>query len=82
MLDEKIESHKQVDATGLSCPMPLLKTKALSEMKPGEILEILSSDPGSKKDIPEFGNKKGNVFLGDISYGNGVTKYYIQKGTN
>jgi tRNA 2-thiouridine synthesizing protein A len=76
-----IISKQIIDATGLSCPLPLLRTKkALSHMDVGEILEVLSSDPGSQKDIPNYCEKKGNIFLGSVPCENGVIKFYIQKG--
>lgn len=78
---EQIAPDKKLDTTGLSCPMPLLKTKkTLSQMTSGEILEVVSSDPGSQKDIPKFGNKGGNTYLGHLSGDNGLHKYYIRKG--
>ena len=78
---EDIKSDNMVDTRGLTCPMPLLKTKkALKSMAPGEILEILGTDPGSKKDIPDFGNKGGNQFLGMLDVSEGHTRYFIKKG--
>ena len=78
---EDIKSDNMVDTRGLTCPMPLLKTKkALKRMAPGEILEILGTDPGSKKDIPDFGNKGGNQFLGMMDVAEGHTRYFIKKG--
>jgi tRNA 2-thiouridine synthesizing protein A len=78
---EDIKSDNMVDTRGLTCPMPLLKTKkALKSMAPGEILEVLGTDPGSKKDIPDFGNKGGNQFLGMLDVAEGHTKYFIKKG--
>lgn len=70
-----------LDTRGLSCPMPLLKTKKiLSAMAPGEILEVLATDPGSQKDIPKFGNKGENAFLGMVNGDHGEYKFYIRKG--
>lgn len=70
-----------LDTTGLSCPMPLLKTKkALSAMAKGEILEVIATDPGSQKDIPKFGDKGQNTFLGMADGGDGVFRFYIRKG--
>lgn len=70
-----------LDTCGLTCPMPLLKTKkTLKGMKSGEVLEILGNDPGSKNDIPGWGNKGGNQFLGMADIENGVTRYFIKKG--
>ena len=78
---EDLIPEKIVDTTGLSCPMPLLKTKkALSGMASGEIVEVISSDPGSQKDIPKFGDKGGNTYLGNLHADNGTIKYYIRKG--
>ncbi|SFR48174.1 TusA-related sulfurtransferase [Marinobacter daqiaonensis] len=44
-----------LDATGLRCPMPLLKAKLeLGSMTPGQELEVLATDPGSARDIPAW----------------------------
>jgi tRNA 2-thiouridine synthesizing protein A len=78
---QDIVSQKKLDATGLSCPLPLLRTKkALASMEIGEILEVLSSDPGSQKDIPNYCEKNGNIVLGCLPNGNGIIKFFIKKG--
>lgn len=78
---DMIEADVVLDTTGLSCPMPLLKTKkTLSSMASGEILEIISTDPGSQRDIPKFGDKGQNEFIGMIDCNGGTFKYYIRKG--
>jgi tRNA 2-thiouridine synthesizing protein A len=78
---DSIQADKLLDTRGLSCPMPLLKTKkTLKDMKTGQILEILGTDPGSKNDIPDFGSKGGNAFLGMMDDSAGFTRYYIKKG--
>jgi tRNA 2-thiouridine synthesizing protein A len=70
-----------LDACGLSCPMPLLKTKkTLNGMESGQVLEIRGTDPGSKNDIPHWGNKGGNEFLGLVDDPQGYTRYFIRKG--
>jgi len=47
--------HKTVDARGLSCPMPIVKSlKAIKTIKVNQVLEILTTDPGSKTDIPTW----------------------------
>ncbi len=77
----QIKADSTLDTRGLSCPMPLLKTKkALKQMSSGQILEILGTDPGSKNDIPDFGNKGGNQFLGFVDDPEGFTRYFIKKG--
>lgn len=78
---ESIQVNSVLDTRGLACPMPLLKTKkALKGLAVGAILEILGTDPGSKNDIPDFGNKHGNKFLGLLDDPAGHTRYFIQKG--
>lgn len=45
--------NKTVDARGLNCPMPITKSmQAIKKIRVGQVLEILTTDPGSKKDIP------------------------------
>jgi tRNA 2-thiouridine synthesizing protein A len=76
-----IEAYSVLDARGLTCPMPLLKTKkTLKDVPTGEVLEIWGTDPGSKNDIPHFGAKKGNAFLGFVDDEQGYTRYFIRKG--
>lgn len=69
----------KLDTRGLSCPMPLLKTtKAMKDMQHGEIIEVLGTDPGSKKDLPKFANKSGNEWLGVVD-DDGFYRYYLKK---
>ena len=76
-----VEPDQVLDTKGLTCPMPLLKTKkTLKGMAAGQILEIQGTDPGSKNDIPDFGNKGGNEFLGFLDEPRGYTRYFIKKG--
>ena len=81
METEVMQSDEVLDARGLSCPMPLLKTKkALKNLKAGQILEIWGTDPGSKNDIPDFCKKGGNELLEMIDDPEGYTRYFIRKG--
>jgi len=49
------EADEVIDTTGLSCPLPVLKSKkALKGLEVGKVLKIISSDVGSKKDIPAW----------------------------
>ena len=78
---DKIVPDIILDTTGLSCPLPVLKTKkTLSRMVAGEVVEVRSSDPGSQKDIPNLGDKNGNTYLGSLAVDSTVFKYYIRKG--
>ena len=62
-----IKSANAVDARGSACPGPLLEAKkAIARVKVGEVLEVLSSDPGTKQDIPLWAQKVGHEFLGSL----------------
>ncbi|NWF94571.1 MAG: sulfurtransferase TusA family protein [Candidatus Thorarchaeota archaeon] len=52
------------DASGLRCPMPILKTKKEIELvKVGEILKVIATDVGTKKDFPAWAERTGNQIL-------------------
>jgi tRNA 2-thiouridine synthesizing protein A len=54
-----------VDARGSACPGPLMEAKkAIGKVKVGEVLEVLSNDPGTKDDIPLWAKKVGHEFMG------------------
>ena len=75
---ENIIPDETLDCIGLSCPMPLLKTKkAIKGLKSGQIIEIISSDPGTKNDLPGFARKAGHEYLGEKAE-EGSTKFYIK----
>jgi tRNA 2-thiouridine synthesizing protein A len=77
---ENIKVDKLVDCRGLSCPMPILRVKKeLKGMKKGEVVELWSTDPGSKKDMPDFAKKQGEEFLGYVDEA-GYTRYLIKNG--
>ncbi len=76
---KNLKTDKVVDARGSACPGPLMATKkAIGEMKSGEIIEVLSSDPGTKRDVPKWAVKKGFEYLGDILE-DGYFRLYIKK---
>ncbi len=55
---------RELDARGLNCPLPILRTKkTLAEMASGEVLHILTTDPGSVKDFQAFAKQTGNELL-------------------
>jgi tRNA 2-thiouridine synthesizing protein A len=59
-----MEFSKEFDASGLSCPLPIVKTKkALSSMTSGEVLRVISTDPGSVCDMAAFAEQTGNTLL-------------------
>jgi len=72
--------NKTVDARGTACPGPLLEAKkAIGTINSGEIMEILSADEGTKRDIPKWANKKGHEYLGTVEE-SGYFKIYLKKG--
>lgn len=56
---------KELDARGLKCPLPILRTKkALVELHSGQVLRILATDPGAVQDFAAFSRQTGNELLG------------------
>ncbi len=75
-----MDTHKELDARGLTCPLPILKAKrALSEMHSGEVLKVLATDPGSVRDFQAFARQTGNDLVdqqaSDVSGQNEYTHY-------
>jgi len=59
-----VNFDKELDARGLSCPLPILKTKkSLNELTSGQVLKIVATDPGSVKDFDAFANQTGHALL-------------------
>ncbi len=59
-----MEAQKELDTRGLNCPLPILKAKkALADMRSGEILRIVATDPGSMRDFQAFARQTGNELL-------------------
>lgn len=68
-----------LDASGLACPMPLLKTKlALARMQSGQTLQVTATDPGSWRDIPAYLELSGNRLLSARQH-DGLYDYRIEK---
>ena len=58
------QTTKELDTRGLNCPLPILKAKkALAEMASGELLKVLSTDPGSTRDFQAFAKQTGNELI-------------------
>lgn len=69
-----------LDAQGLNCPLPILKTKkAIKDIDSGQTLEVLSTDPGSVADFASFCKTTGNELLESGEDG-GVYRFIIKKG--
>ena len=75
-----MEFNKELDARGLNCPLPILRAKkALAEVASGEILKILSTDPGSVKDFAAFAKQTGNELLSTAEAGGEFTFFMKKK---
>ncbi|HEY6095252.1 MAG TPA: sulfurtransferase TusA family protein [Gallionellaceae bacterium] len=70
---------KELDARGLNCPLPILKTKkSLADMSTGQVLKVISTDAGSVKDMQAFANQTGNVLVSQSEV-NGEYVFFMQK---
>jgi tRNA 2-thiouridine synthesizing protein A len=69
-----------LDAKGLACPMPIVKTrKAIKEIKTGQILEVQTTDKGAKIDLTAWAKSTGHELL-ESKEENDVFKFWIKKG--
>jgi len=68
-----------VDARGSFCPGPLMELiRAVKEAQIGEVIEVLSSDQGSKRDIPLWVSKAGHILL-SVAEKEGYTSFLVKK---
>jgi tRNA 2-thiouridine synthesizing protein A len=75
-----MEFDKELDARGLNCPLPILRAKkALAEVTSGQVLKILSTDPGSVKDFAAFAKQTGNELLSTAEAGGEFTFFMKKK---
>jgi TusA-related sulfurtransferase len=75
----QVKVDKSVDARGTSCPGPLLAAKkAIGQIDKGQVMEVLSADEGTRRDIPKWCNKKGFEYLGTIE-DSGYFKIILRK---
>lgn len=73
--------NKVLDAKGLSCPMPIVKTKKeMTALEPGQVMEVQATDKGSTADIKAWAQSTGNHYLGTVEDGD-TLKHYLRKAT-
>ena len=76
---DEIAVAKQIDARGSFCPGPLLELiRGVKSVAVGDVVAVLSSDPGSIKDIPLWVQKAGHEFLGGFQEA-GYTRFLVRK---
>ncbi len=74
-----IAVDQTLDAKGLSCPLPILKTKkAVEALSRGQVLKVMTTDPGSKNDMASWAKRTGNELLKQEESSGSFT-FYIKK---
>ena len=74
-----LEIDQHVDARGLSCPMPIVKTaQAMKTLASGQLLEVLATDPGSTKDLEAWSKTTGNPLV-EAGVDGSVYRFVLQK---
>jgi tRNA 2-thiouridine synthesizing protein A len=70
---------KTLDCKGLSCPLPIAKTaQAMRDLRPGELLEVLATDPGSVPDFGAWSTTTGNQIV-EQTQADGVFRFLLRK---
>ncbi|USK56710.1 sulfurtransferase TusA family protein [Cytobacillus solani] len=79
---ETIKANVRLDAKGLACPMPIVKTKkAMNELEVGLVLEVQATDKGSIADLKAWAESSGHQYLGTLEEGD-VLKHYLRKSSS
>jgi tRNA 2-thiouridine synthesizing protein A len=79
MTQTHIHVDAELDARGLLCPMPIVKTaKAMKELAPGQVLKLVATDRGSLADVPAWAEQTGNELVAQHDDGSEFT-FYLRK---
>ncbi len=79
---KNLKANVTLDAKGLACPMPIVKTKkAMTGLEAGQVLEVQATDKGSKADIKAWAESTGHQYLGTLEEGD-VLKHYLRKSSS
>jgi len=74
-----IEFDLEVDAIGMNCPLPILRTKkALATMQSGQVLKVKATDSGAANDFPAFAKQTGNELLSSTTEGD-VLVFFLKR---
>jgi rhodanese-related sulfurtransferase/TusA-related sulfurtransferase len=77
----EVTVNRVLDAKGLACPMPIVKTKKeMTILEPGQVMEIQATDKGSTADLKAWAQSTGNQYLGTVEESN-VLKHYLRKAS-
>ena len=78
-MSQEIVFNVEVDAIGMNCPLPILRTKkVLATMQSGEVLKIKDTDAGAAHDFPAFAKQSGNELLASTTEGE-VLVFYLKR---
>lgn len=76
---ENLVFQLEVDASGLKCPLPILRAKkALSQIESGQVLRVLTTDAHAVTDFQAFARQTGNTLLKQEER-NGITEHFLQR---
>ena len=79
--EQKPQANDTLDTSGLLCPLPVYKAAiALGRLQPGQVLQLICTDPGSLEDIPAMARQRGDLLLAREDQGSSQT-FWIEKGT-
>ncbi|EDL62671.1 sulfurtransferase TusA family protein [Bacillus sp. SG-1] len=77
----EVTVNRVLDAKGLACPMPIVKTKKeMKDLEAGQVMEIQATDKGSTADIKAWATSTGNQYLGTVEEGD-ILKHYLRKAS-
>ena len=76
----EITVARTLDTSGLLCPLPVYKAAvALKQLDPGQVLELICTDPGSLADIPALARQAGHELLRTVE-GEGKQTFWLARG--
>ena len=79
-LAELPHADQEIDACGLNCPLPILRTKkALAQLDSAQVLAVLTTDPHAGRDFQAFCQQTGNALLAQQMRDDGVQVHYVQR---
>ncbi|WP_345798222.1 sulfurtransferase TusA family protein [Castellaniella sp. MT123] len=80
MADVLPQADQEIDARGLNCPLPILRTKkALARLESGQVLAVLTTDPHAVRDFQAFCQQTGNALLVQETREEAVTVHYVRR---
>lgn len=80
MTEEPLRADQEIDARGLNCPLPILRTKkALARLESGQVLAVLTTDPHAGRDFQAFCQQTGNALLAQQARDDGAQVHYVRR---